>query len=96
MEGSAQARWTHVDAIARSLFHQRALEIRANEASSGSSTPSARNSVLARKDQHTELAHKEKNWQRNAPNPGGGVGREKRVMRMVPGGKPAPQTMSFG
>ena len=33
---------------------------------------------------------------RNAPNPGGGVGREKRVMRMVPGGNPAPQAMSFG
>ena len=33
---------------------------------------------------------------RKAPNPGGGVGREKRVMRMVPGGKPAPQAMSFG
>jgi hypothetical protein len=31
-----------------------------------------------------------------APNPGGGVGREKRVMRMVPGGNPAPQAVSFG
>jgi len=33
---------------------------------------------------------------RKAPNPGGGVGRKKRVMRMVPGGKPAPRAMSFG
>jgi hypothetical protein len=35
-------------------------------------------------------------WKRKAPNPGGGVGRKKRVMRMVPGGKPAPRAMSFG
>ena len=35
-------------------------------------------------------ALKSKSWpKRKAPNSGGGVGREKRVMRIVPGGKPA-------
>ena len=32
---------------------------------------------------------------RKAPNPGGGVGRKKRVMRIVPGGKPALRSDVF-
>jgi hypothetical protein len=45
---------------------------------------------------HCGAEIREPDAERKAPNPGGGVGREKRVMRMVPGGNPAPQAMSFG